>query len=101
MNTNIERKKKLWPRFVKSCENQWRKGGERYALSETKEWTDLVTEAVGDSFILGNIIKYCGEIKNSKQPQEVNYFKIAVYSFLAWIKQMDEGFSYQDEGEKF
>jgi len=104
MNTSIKQKKELWPLFIKACESQFMCGGERYALGEDKEFTDLVCEAVGDGWILGNIIKYCGEILNDKKvgnPQEVNYFKIAVYSFLAWIKQQDSGFEQTDKGERF
>lgn len=112
MNTSIKQKEKYWNRFVKSCESQWKGGGKRYALSDNKEFTDLITEALDGgskhdkaNWIMGNIIKYTGEIVNAKraggQPQEVNYFKIAVYSFLAWLKQMDAGFLDKDPGEEF
>jgi len=112
MNTSVRQKKAYWDKFLKGCESQWKCGGERYALSEDKEFTDLITEALdgGSShdkanWIMGNIIKYTGEIVNAKRaggkPQEVNYFKIAVYSFIAWLKQIDAGFSEKDPGEEF
>jgi len=111
MNTSVRQKKAYWLRFVQSCEFQWKEGGKRYALSGDKEFTDLITEALDGgtshdkaNWIMGNIIKYVGEIVNAKRmggvPQEVNYFKIAVYSFIAWLKQMDAGFLRQDPGEK-
>lgn len=108
MNTSVKQKKKYWPQFVKACRSQWIGGGKRYALGEDKEFTDLVCEAgreYGDNWILQNIIKYAGEIMNAKfageNPQEVNYFKISVYAFIAWLKQIDKGFSNRDKGEEF
>jgi len=78
-------------RFMRACESQWLVGGERYALSEDKEWTDLVCEVVGNQWIGGNIIKYAGEIRNSKRFGEkiieVNFFKIAVYAYIWWLKE--------------
>jgi len=112
MNTSVKQKKSYWVRFVDACKSQWVGGGVRYALGEAKESTDLVTEALdggssndGANWIMGNILKYTMEIINAKRrgeaPQEINYFKIAVYSFIAWIKQMDAGFSQRDKGEEF
>lgn len=108
MNTSVNQKKHWWPIFIEACRSQWIGGGKRYALTDDKEFTDLVCEAGGpngDNWILQNIIKYCGEIMNAKRwgekPQEVNYFKIAVYAFIAWIKQIDGGFTQRDKGEEF
>ena len=100
MNTSIKQKKELWPEFVKACESQWKGGGERYALSENKEFTDLVTEAVGNIWIGGNIIKYVGEIKNTEPKPEVDFFKIAVWAFIWWLKER-ENLTQRDKGEEF
>jgi hypothetical protein len=100
MNTSIKQKKELWPRFVKACESQWMCGGDRYALGENKEFTDLVCEATGNQWIGGNIIKYIGEIINTEPKPEVNFFKVAVYAFIWWIKEQ-ENLSRRDKGEEF
>ena len=112
MNTSVKQKVKLWPKFINACKSQWEGGGKRYALGEEKEYTDLICEALSgggnydeNNWIIGQILKYCGEIINAKRfgenPQEVNYFKIAVYAFIAWIKQSDKGFTKRDKGEEF
>ena len=104
MDTNIKMKKRMWPQFVKGCVSQWIGGGKRYALSENKEFTDLVTEAVGNDWILGNIIKYCGEMINEKKQghkiPEVNLFKIVSWSFIYWLKEAGN-FTKRDKGEEF
>jgi hypothetical protein len=107
MNTSVKQKEKFWPDFIKACESQWKCGGERYALTEDKEFTDLVCESGGpggDNWILQNIIKYCGELMNegrlTGQYPEVDCFKIAVYSFLFWLKKRGQ-FTGRDKGEEF
>jgi len=104
MNTSIAQKEQFWPDFVRACESQWRCGGKRYALTNDKEFTDLVCEAVGNEWIAGNIIKYAGEIVNTKRADglitEVNFFKIAVYAFIWWLKEKEQEVS-RDEGEEF
>jgi len=81
----------LFNRFVAACESQWRIGGKRYAYGEDKEWTDVVCEIVGNAWIGGNVLKYAGEIDNYKKLgellPEVNFYKIAVYIFIWWLKE--------------
>lgn len=81
----------LFNRFVAACESQWRIGGKRYAYGEDKEWTDVVCGIVGNRWIGGNILKYAGEIDNYKKLgellPEVNFYKIAVYIFIWWLKE--------------
>ena len=100
MNTSIKQKAENWPRFITACESQWKCGGDRYKLSENKEFTDLVCEAVGNEWIGGNIIKYVGEIKNTNPKPEVNFFKIAVWAFIYWLKEQ-ENLTDRDKGEEF
>lgn len=77
--------------FLVACKSQWEGGGKRYALEEDKEYTDLVCEIAGNIWIGGNIVKYAGEIFNYKQFNEalpeVDFFKIAVYAFIWWLKE--------------
>jgi hypothetical protein len=81
----------MFNKYVKACESQWRTGGKRYALSEEKEYTDLICEVVGNEWIGGNILKYAGEIYNYDKfdgvMPEVDFFKIAVYSYIWWLKE--------------
>jgi len=78
-------------KFLEACKSQWEGGGKRYALEEDKEYTDLVCEVAGNIWIGGNIVKYAGEIFNYKKLgeklPEVDFFKIAVYSFIWWLKE--------------
>ena len=62
MNTSIKQKKELWPQFEAACRSQWAGGGERYALSEDKEYTDLICEIVGNNFCASQILKQTGEL---------------------------------------
>jgi hypothetical protein len=73
-------------------------GGNRYALSEDKEMTDLVCELAGNEWILGNIVKYAGEYKNERYEHDL--VKIATYAFLLWIKDQGTFNTNSDEGEK-
>jgi len=98
MNTSLKVKKKYLPQFLKEIKKQLLCGGERYALSEDKEMTDLVCELVGNDWILGNIIKYCGEYKNTRLTQ--NLFKIATYSFILYLRDFEVLNKGKDKGEK-
>jgi DNA-directed RNA polymerase subunit RPC12/RpoP len=89
MNTTVKLKEKYWPEFIAACESQWRGGGERYALSEDKEFTDLVCEVAGNVWIGGTMAKYIGELINSNPKPEVNFFKLATYAFLWWLKEQE------------
>ena len=99
MNTTIKLKKELWPEFVKACEKQWKCGGQRYAHNDEKEATDFICELVGNQWIGGNIVKYVREIINTTPKPEVNFFKIAVYAFLWWLKEQ-ENLTDRDRGEE-
>jgi len=47
----------------------------------------------------GNIVKYVGEIINTTPKPEVNFFKIAVYAFIWWLKEQ-ENLTDRDKGEE-
>ena len=98
MNTSLKIKQKYLPGFLKEIEKQLTSGGNRYALSENKEMTDLVCEVAGNEWILGNIVKYVGEYKNTKQIQ--NLYKIATYAFILYLRDYEVLNRGKDEGEK-
>ena len=99
MNTNIETKLRLWPVFAAACERQLSSGGERYRLTKDKESTDLICEGFGNDWIGGTINKYTYEIKNSAPKIEQDFFKIAVWAFLWWIREQ-ENLTGHDKGEE-
>lgn len=103
MNTNIKLKKAYLPKFIEEIEKQLLSGGDRYRLTEEMEFTDLVTLFAGNQWIGGNIIKYCGEIKNAvlngEPAPEQNFYKIAAYSFLWFLKEV-ENLTPRDKGEE-
>ena len=100
MNTNPKLKEEMWPKFVEACESQWICGGDRYKLGGNKEFTDIVCEVAGNQWVAGNIVKYVGEINNTEPKPEVNFFKIAVYAFIWWLKEQ-ENLSSRDNGEEY
>jgi len=87
----------LFEEFMEGHVSQWEGGGQRYAYNEEKEWTDVICEKVGNKWIGGNIIKYAGEIfneiKHGNKAPEVDFLKIAVYSFIWWIKEYKEKYT--------
>ena len=97
MNTSLKVKQEHFKEFFGEIEKQLNSGGKRYALSDDKEMTDLVCEIAGNQWILGNIIKYCGEYKNTGIKR--NLFKIATYAFILWLKDYEKP-EIEDEGEK-
>jgi len=99
MNTSVKQKKELWPQFVKACEHQWKGGGNRYALGEDKEFTDIIYE-IDKKFCGSQIMKHTGELMNVNPKLEVGFFKITVWAFIWWIKEQ-ENLTQKDEGEDF
>ena len=99
MNTSIKQKKEMWPKFVACCESQWKGGGNRYALAENKEYTDLICEVIGNKFCGSQILKQTGELVNINPKTEVGFFKIAVWAFIWWIKEQ-ENLTDRDKGEE-
>ena len=103
MNTNIKVKMRFLPDFFKEMEKQLLSGGKRYALTEEMESTDLVCLLAGNKWVGGNIVKYVAEIRNAKMQGEPlpenDFFKIAVYAFLWWLKEK-ENLTKRDKGEE-
>lgn len=99
MNTSVKQKKEFWPKFEAACRVQWEGGGNRYALGEDKEFTDLICEAVGTKFCGSQIMKHTGELINTNPKTEAGFFKIAVWAFIWWLKEK-ENLTQRDEGEE-
>ena len=97
MNTNLKIKKLLLPKFIKAIKHQLLSGGDRYRLNNEKEMTDLICEAVGNDWIIGNILKYALEYTNTKLEQDL--FKIATYAFILWLRDY-EHWCKKDRGEE-
>jgi len=91
--------------FLNACKSQWEEGGRRYAYSKNKESTDIITEIVGNEWIGGNIAKYVYEIWNAKRQNEllpeVDFFKIAVYAFIWWIKEFKQEYTTVEAKKKY
>ena len=97
MNTGLKTKTKYLPIFVKEIEKQILGGGKRYSISDNKEMTDYICELVGNDWIIGNILKYCGEYQRTKIKRDL--FKIATYAFILWLRDYEIK-EEEDEGEK-
>ncbi len=89
-NTDVETKKKYWPKFEEMIRRQFEHGGEKYALAgqEDKEATDLVCEMspgkTGFDWIFQTITKYCLRYINEKREKDL--LKIATFAYICWLK---------------
>lgn len=87
-NTGIETKRKYFPSFVGLVKSQFWHGGDKYKLSEEKEFTDAICEAFpGDSgvdWVLGTCMKYMGRFKNFGREKDL--LKVATYMYILWLK---------------
>jgi len=85
MDTNIKVKEKFKEEFFENVWQRLIRGREKYkiALDDTKEVTDVAAEIEPD-FMLGDIIKYTGEYKNTRKPKCL--FDIAGFAFIKWLK---------------
>jgi len=91
----MEKEIMLWNQFCNACTSQWRQAGnKRFACDDKKEWSDVITDILGNSWIGGQILKYAGEVWNTKRMDgvipEVNFFKMTVYTFIWWIKEFKQ-----------
>ena len=100
-NTNIEIKRKYWPKFAKFIENQFNHGGSKYTMDDNlnKEISDWVCELspgeTGADWILQTICKYAGRYKNFQREKDL--FKMATYCYIMWLKM---GYHLQDEHDE-
>lgn len=95
-----------WSQFCNGCLSQWRAAGnKRFAYNSEKELSDVITDILGNSWLGGQIIKYTGEIWNTKRMDgivpEVNFFKITVYTFIWWLKEFRKKYTGPALKEKY
>jgi len=98
-NTGLDVKRENYEKFSEMIKNQFEYGGNKYALSEDKEMTDLICEfSPGESgvdWILQTILKYLGRFKNFQLEKDL--LKISTYCYLCWLKM---GFHLEEEHEE-
>lgn len=87
-DTNLDTKQKHIETFFDLIRNQGNHGGQKYALNDQKEFSDVICECFGGEsgvdWILGNILKYSGRYKNFGREKDL--LKIAMFSYILWIK---------------
>ena len=87
-DTSLDVKKEHFEKFVELLRNQFWHGGEKYALSDTREFTDALCECFpgesGTDWILGTCMKYLGRFKNFQREKDL--LKVATYMYLTWLK---------------
>lgn len=100
-NTDTKTKAENWAKFAELMENQFKFGGEKYALEgqPDKEITDWVCEicpgSTGVDWILGTMAKYIGRFKNFQREKDL--LKIATYCYITWLKM---GFHLQEKHDE-
>ena len=82
--TTIKSKRKYFPIFVELMRDQFEYGGKKYAQSEEKEATDLICEAWGMEWRLGEMNKRLLRFKNLQREKDM--LKLAVEAFLVWLQ---------------
>jgi len=87
-DTNLETKQKYIETFFNLIRNQNNHGGEKYKLSDTKEFTDVICECFGGEsgvdWVLGTMMKYLGRYKNFGREKDL--LKVAQYCYILWLK---------------
>lgn len=73
------------------------KGGKKYAHSDKREATDIISE-FDPKFGYASIMKYIMRDDNDDPRAEEDHAKIATYIFIMWIKHFGE--KYLKAGEK-
>lgn len=87
-DTSLGVKREHFKVFSELIENQFIHGGDKYKLSEIKEFTDGICECFpgesGVDFILSTCMKYLGRYKNFGREKDL--LKIATYMYICWLK---------------
>jgi len=87
-NTSIKQKRDNFEKFSNLIRDQFEHGGEKYALLEDKEFTDIICEFVpgdtGVDWVLGTVLKYLGRFKNFQREKDL--LKISTYCYIMWLK---------------
>ena len=87
-NTTIDVKQQHFAKFAELIENQFKFGGTKYQLNDSKEFTDQICETfpgdTGVDWVLGTCMKYLGRYKNFGQEKDL--LKVATYCYILWLK---------------
>ena len=87
-DTDVNVKKEFFSNFAALIENQFKHGGQKYALMDDKEFTDQICETfpgeTGVDWVLGTMMKYLGRYSNFGREKDL--LKVATYCYLLWLK---------------
>lgn len=81
--TSKELKEREFGKFAELIREQFKHGGSKYGLSESKEATDHIMEVFGIDWVLGTMMKYILRFRN--QGREKDLLKIATYAYIVWL----------------
>ena len=81
--------------FVKLIDDQFTYGGKKYALTTTKESTDMLFDIHGYRWLVGTMHKYIFRYTNLARERDL--LKIATYCYIMWLKR---GFHLGPRGTK-
>jgi len=90
-NIEFESEKKIcdncisFLKFIDLIKNQFEYGGKKYALSDTRESTDILFDKHGKNWLFGTIDKYTFRYKNLSRERDL--LKIACYMYILWLKR--------------
>ena len=79
--------------FTDLIKDQFTYGGQKYALSNEKESTDMLFDRHGKNWLFGTMDKYTYRYKNLARERDI--LKIATYCYILWLKR---GFFIKREG---
>ena len=84
IDTTIELKRESFEKFTELVKNQFEFGGVKYAHSDAREATDIISETFGLGWVLGTVLKYLLRFRNLRREKDL--LKIACYMFIIWLK---------------
>jgi hypothetical protein len=91
LGTTIEVKNANFQKFADLIGNQFKHGGQKYALPgfTDREATDVISAVFGGEsefdWVLGTMMKYLFRFKNFHREKDL--LKIATYCYILWLKQ--------------
>jgi len=74
-----------YKKFVELVADQFTYGGKKYALTTTKESTDMLFDIHGYKWLVGTIHKYVYRYGNLARERDL--LKIACYMYILWLKR--------------
>ena len=83
-DTNLEQKRKYFDRWIELIKDQFEYGGKKYAQGEKREATDLICEAWGMEWRLGEMNKRLLRFKNLQREKDM--LKLACEAYLVWLQ---------------